>query len=531
MNPAILSAFERVFLDPTLWLIVLASATYGIFIGSIPGLTATMATALLVPLTYWLEPVAALATIVTATACAIFSGDIPSTLLRIPGTPASAAYTEDAYGFTRRGQPDRALGVALVSSVVGGLFGAAVLIALGHQLARCASWFGAPEYFWLYMLGLGCALVISQEAPAKGLLALLLGLLLSTVGLGAAHAQARFTFGRPELYQGINFIPAMIGLFGLSEVLKNFSLLDTPAEAVAPATRPEAHARWGRWARTLIAEPSRLMWRRPWGSLRSGLLGAAIGILPGAGADIASWATVAVTRRAQRGRTSGERAALERLCDAGNANNAALAGAWIPALVFGIPGDSVTAIVIGVLLMKGIQPGPAIFADQATLVYSLYLLFILANLVLLPVGLLAIRAGNLVVRVPQRILMPVILLSCFLGSYAINGSRFDVGVMLAMGLLGFLLERRGVPLGPVVLGIILGGPLEERFLQTLTGSGGSPLGFVDRPLAAALAASWLGLAASIAWLAARRPHGVAVADGTAPPISATPRPAEARERQ
>jgi putative tricarboxylic transport membrane protein len=505
MDPAILTAFQRVFLDPGLWLIVLASAAYGTFMGSVPGLTATMATALLVPLTYWLDPIPALAAIVTSTACAIFSGDIPSTLLRIPGTPASAAYTEDAYGFTQRGQPDVALGVALVSSVVGGLFGAVVLILLGPQLARAASWFSAAEYFWLYMLGLSCALIIAQGSLAKGVLAVLLGLLLSTVGLGAAHAEARFTFGQPELYQGINFIPAMIGLFGMSEVLKNLLRLGAPGVGVSGAlAQSTAQGSWPRWISTTVARPARLMLSRSWASFRSGVIGTAIGILPGAGADIASWVTVAVTRRTQRGPADDEPAALERLCDAGNANNAALAGAWIPALVFGIPGDSITAIVIGVMLMKNIKPGPEIFTAQATLVYSLYMLFILANVLLLPVGLLAIRAGSLVIRVPRRILMPVILLACLLGSYSINGSPFDIGVMLAMGLLGFWLERRGVPLGPVVLGIILGGPLEERFIQTATGAGGSLLGFVDRPLALLLAACWAALWVSMLWLAMRR---------------------------
>jgi TctA family transporter len=504
MDSALLAAIQRVFLDPSLWLIVLASAAYGTFMGSIPGLTATMATALLVPLTYWLDPVSALATIVTATACAIFSGDIPSTLLRIPGTPASAAYTEDAYGFTRRGQPDRALGVALVSSVVGGLFGAVVLILLGPQLARAASWFSAAEYFWLYLLGLSCALIIEQESLAKGVLAVLLGLLLSTVGLGAAHTEARFTFGRPELYQGINFIPAMIGLFGMSEVLKNLLRLGGPGEAEAAAAQVPVPKSWPRWIAAIVAEPTRLMIRRPWASFRSGVIGTAIGILPGAGADIASWVTVAVTRRTQRGPATGEQPALERLCDAGNANNAALAGAWIPALVFGIPGDSITAIVIGVMLMKNIKPGPEIFTAQAVLVDSLYLLFILANVLLLPIGLLAIRTGSLVIRVPRRVLMPVILLACLLGSYSINGSRFDVGVMLVMGVLGFVLERRGVPLGPVVLGLILGGPLEERFLQTATGSGDSLLGFINRPLAALLGLTWAGLWISMLLLAARR---------------------------
>ncbi len=524
MAEALGQAFAQVLGDPLVWGIILASALYGTFIGAVPGLTATMATALLVPLTFWLEPVPALAAIVTMTACAIFSGDIPSTLLRIPGTPASAAYTEEAYDFTRRGQPGRALGVALLASVVGGLFGALVLIGLGHWLARAASWFSAAEYFWLYLLGLSCAVVIAQGSLAKGLLGLFLGLLLSTVGLSAVHPEARFTFGRPELFQGINFIAAMIGLFGLSEVLKG---LTQPAPDALPEPAPDTSTtpQHG-WLRTILAEPIQLMASRPGAVLRSGTIGTVVGMLPGAGADIASWVTMAVTRRIQGATAKGEQASLERICDAGNANNSALAGAWIPALVFGIPGDSVTAIVIGVLLMKNVQPGPEIFVAQAPLVYSLYLLFILANLVLLPVGLLAIALGNHVVRVPRRVLLPIILLYCVVGSYAINGSVFDVGIMLGMGLLGFLLERREVPLGPVVLGIILGGPLEERFIQTATGAGGSLLGFVDRPVAAVLAAVWFALWGSMVVRLIRKPRsrlldpeviGTEPADANAPP--------------
>ena len=223
-------------------------------------------------------------------------------------------------------------------------------------------------------------------------------------------------------------------------------------------------------------------------------------MLPGAGADIAAWISLAASKRFGRGRigeATPEEGALNGIADATSANNAALAGSWIPALVFGIPGDSVTAIVIGVLLMKNVTPGPKVFTDQAPLVYSIYLLFLLANLVLLPVGFAAIKLGGAIVRVPRPVLLPIIVLFCVTGAYALNGSMFDVWIMLAMGLLGFVLERRSIPLGPAVLGIILGGPLEERFIQTLTGAGGSAVGLVGRPLAALLA----GLCA-VLWMVA-----------------------------
>ncbi|MEX0642510.1 MAG: tripartite tricarboxylate transporter permease [Pirellulales bacterium] len=534
MGEAILQAFQNVVLDPTIWLIILGSAVYGVFIGAVPGLTATMAVALLVPVTFWLEPTAALAAIVTLSACAIFAGDIPAVLLRIPGTPASAAYADEAFAMTQQGNSELALGVALVFSIVGGLFGSLVLILLGHQLARAAAWFSAPEYFWMYVIGLSCAVVAARGALLKALVALLLGLLFSTVGLSAVHTEARFTFGFPELYQGINFIPAMIGLFGVSEVLKNLATAnrDAPSIAASAGTSPTSR-------RLLVRLLFAPVWRalgpalaelklriRP--VIRSSAIGTAIGILPGAGADIAAWVAMAVSKRLSKRSDTAAEQSLSGLADATTANNAAIAGAWIPALVFGIPGDSITAIVIGVLLMKNVKPGPEIFEKQAVLVYSLYILFILSNLVLLPIGLLAIKAGGYIVRVPQRVLLPMILLACVVGAYAVNESFFDIGIMLGMGILGFVLERWQIPIGPIVLGIVLGGPLEERFIQTLTGADGSPLAFFDRPLSAIFGMAAIGLWGSLIFFRGRgvcRPTDLLP---QAPPLpSATRKPSNA----
>jgi TctA family transporter len=513
MSDDLWQAFQNVVFDGSVWFVILASAVYGVFIGAVPGLTATMAVALLVPLTFWLEPTVALAAIVTISACAIFAGDIPAVLLRIPGTPASAAYADDAFELAKRGQGDLALGVALVFSVVGGLFGSVVLILAGHQLARFAESFSMAEYFWLYVLGLSCAVIVSQGTLLKALFALLLGLLVSTVGLSAVHTQARFTFGMPELYEGINFIPAMIGLFGVSEVLKNLAALaqgQTVEVIAAPASPTEKR----RLAQLLLVPVSQILVpacielkRRVGGVLRSSTIGTAIGMLPGAGADIASWVSMAIAKRFGKKPSKQGDSSLDGFAEATTANNAALAGAWIPALVFGIPGDSVTAIVIGVLLMKNVKPGPEIFEKQAVLVYSLYILFIVANLVLIPIGMLAIKAGGYVVRAPQRVLLPIILLACVIGAYAISERAFDIWIMLAMGVVGFLLERWQVPIGPVVLGIVLGGQLEEKFVQTLTGADGSPLAFFDRPLSAVLGVAAIALWTSLLFFRGRRPTG------------------------
>lgn len=507
MIEAIYEALQLVLFSPSIWLVIILSAVYGIFLGAIPGLTATMAVALFVPITYWMDPVPALAAIATMTACAIFAGDIPSTLLRIPGTPASAAYVDDAYAFTLRGEEEKPLGMALTGSVFGGLFGAIVLMLLGQQLASGAAMFSVAEYFWLYLLGLSSAVVVSRGPVLKALLGLLIGLLLATVGLSAVHTEARFTFGFPQLYQGISFIPAMIGLFGLSEVMRNAIRLgnQSPTEALSEETKQGSEGNISftdkifRPILMVFKTPFRLLASRKRDFFRSGVIGSVIGMLPGAGADMGSWISMAASKRSGRTPDQNDQGSLNQILDATTANSSALAGTWIPALVFGIPGDSITAILIGVLLMKDLNPGPGIFIDQPILVYSIYLSFILANIALLIIGYLAIKSGRFVLKIPQEVLLPLILIFCIIGSFAIQGSYFDVGIMLLMGILGFLMERREIPLGPVVLGIILGGPLEERFIQTLTGSEGIILPFFNRPIAAVLGIGFIILWSWTIW--------------------------------
>ncbi len=484
----------KLVLDPYVLGVILGSAAFGLFVGAVPGLTATMATALLVPVTFFMEPVPAIASIVTATAMAIFAGDIPSCLLRMPGTPASAAYTDEAYAMTRKGQGELALGAGLVFSVIGGLFGTTVLILAAPALAEVALRFSSFEYFWLVVLGLLCAVFVALANPLKGVVSLLLGLLVACVGLDNPAGFPRFTFGNAELAGGLTLIPIMIGMFAVSEILRGVARIDQPWEM--------AQARIGNVFRGMW----RLTLRYKMPVLRGSVLGTAIGVLPGAGADIAAWMSYAVSKKFSKEPEKFGTGHVEGIVEAGASNNSALAGAWVPALVFGIPGDSITAIVIGVLYIKGLNPGPSIFMQNATAIYAIFMVFILANLLLLPLGIAAIKSAKQLLRAPRHALMPVILLFCIVGSFAINNSVFGVVLMLAFGLIAYFMEENGFPVAPAILGMVLGAMLEEHFIRAMIRGDGELVAFVQRPIAAGLAVAVLVVLAwpVAAWLLRRK---------------------------
>jgi putative tricarboxylic transport membrane protein len=481
MNALALAA-DLVFRWDVLTTVLLASL-FGLFVGAIPGLTATMAIALLVPVTFFMDPIPAVGAMVACAAMAIFAGDIPGTLLRIPGTPASAAYTNEAYAMTKQGRAEAALGANLLFSALGGLFGTAVLIVAAPYLAEVALNFSAPEYFWMGLLGLTCAAFIGSGSPIKGMVSLLLGLTVATVGLDNPAAVPRFTFGSTELLGGIDFIAAMIGLFAISEILRNagsgMKNLPVPQVSIGNPLRG-----WGGLIRT--------HWRQ---QLRGNGIGVGVGALPGAGADLAAWIAYAVSRRFSKTPERYGTGHVEGIVAASSANNAALGSAWVPALVFGIPGDTITAIVIGVLFIHGLNPGPTLFIFNPQNIYAVFLIFILANLLLIPLGFLAIKICRQLLRMPRRVLMPVILAFCVVGAFATNNAVFNVGIMLAFGILGFFMEDNDIPLAPCILGIVLGGMVENHFITTMIRSDGDLLAFFHRPIAA-----FLGILTVTIWL-------------------------------
>jgi TctA family transporter len=478
----ILNAFALI-TDPYTLGVMLLASLFGLFVGAIPGLTATMATALLIPFTFFMDPVPAIAAIVATVATAIFAGDIPGALLRIPGTPASAAYCDETYAMTKKGLAERALGIALVTSIIGGLTGSIVLSMSAPVLAEFAIQFSSYEYFWLACLGLSCAVIISTGSTLKGFVSLLIGLFIATIGIDGTAGHPRFTFGSVELMGGISFIPAMIGMFAISEVLRyvasNRTVIEVPQQPVG----------------SVFKGLGAILYKYKINIFRGSSIGAVVGILPGAGADIAAWITYAISKKRSKEREKFGTGHPEGLVDAGAANNASLAGAWVPAIVFGIPGDSITAIVIGVLYMKGMNPGPMVFIERPELIYAVFIAFFMANLALLPLGYGAIKLSRQILKIPRNVLMPIILVFCMVGAFAINNTVFGITVMLVLGVIAYLMEENGYPVAPAILGIVLGGMIEDNFMASMIKADGNFLEFFSRPIAATL-----GVVTIVLWI-------------------------------
>lgn len=455
---------------------LLLGGLYGSLFGAIPGLTATLAVALFIPIAFFLDPIIALPAIIAISSVAIYAGDVGSSIARIPGTPASAAYAEELYTLSRKKGPVYSLGISAMGSAIGGIIGTVLLIFSSTSIARLAKQFSSFEYFWIAILGLTAGIFATGRAPIKGFISLLLGILFSTVGVDPTLGYPRFHFENPNLLSGINYIVAMIGLFGFSEVLEH---VYKPSSGISYSVE---NADQTSKARAFFVQPVILLIKEKVSVLRSSLLGVVVGFLPGAGADVGSWVATSVQK------VGNQSLSEDKVIVAGtSSNNAAVASAWIPALSLGLPGDTVTAIVLGVFLMKGITPGPLLFEQNMSLVWSLFITFLIANTVLLPIyGYLTARIAAHIIKVPSKVLLSIIAGLCVVGAYAINNNPFDIWVMAAMGLCAFLLRRGGFPLAQVVLGMVLGPILEQNFMVSAIKSKWSLMSFFERPIALVL---------------------------------------------
>ena len=468
-------------LQPDTLLALVLAAFFGFVVGALPGLTATMAVALLVPVTFMLSPLAAIASIVAASAMAMFAGDVPGALLRIPGTPASAAYVDDAHKLTQAGRAGYVLGISAVCSMIGGIIGTLVLLSAAPVLADFALQFSAFEFFWLAVLGLSCGVFVAGDKPLKGAIALLIGLQISVIGMDYTTGMPRFNFGNATLLEGVSFIPALIGMFALPEILRAMLRRAGSSRLEGPRVVDE-------W-RNVFATVFR--YRRV--SLRSAAIGTGVGVLPGASADIASWISFAIARRFSREPRKWGTGHVEGVIAGGSANNASLAAAWVPALVFAIPGDTITAVAIGVLYLKGMNPGPAVFINNADLVYAVFLVFLIANLLLLPFGWLAVRIARVVLAIPQSVIMPALFVLAMVGAFAIDNDVSGIVIMVCLGVLAYLMEEAGFPIAPVVLGIVLGKLVEQNLMQSLVSAQGNLLVYFERPISAALGVATIGV--------------------------------------
>ena len=467
---AMLNIFHLHILIP--WIL---SMVIGILVGATPGLTATMAVALIVPLTYYMDPLAGLAMILGVSFTSIFAGDIPATFLRIPGTPASGAAVLDGFELSKKGKGSLALTIDLICSVIGGLIGVILLIIIAPPLAKFALKFTNFQYFWLGTFGLSMSAVLGSGNNIHGLISAVLGLLISTIGIDITTGFPRFAFGNVELMGGIGFIPAMVGLFGMSEVLKNVK----DKESLMARTIHDT-------VKISIFKTLLIVWKRKWILFKSAIIGTCVGALPGAGADIAAWIAYGVAKKTSRKPEEFGSGSIDGVIAPTSANNAALGGTWIPALVFGVPGDSITAIVLGAMLMYGLRPGPLIFQQSPDLIKGLFSIAIISQFFLIIVGLLGIKFYSKILKLPRNVVMVGVIIFSVIGSYSIRNSFFDIYIMLFFGVVGYIFEALNVPLAPMILGIILGPMIEDNLRVGLIKTGGNYLPFITNPISAVL---------------------------------------------
>ena len=456
----------------------LGATLAGIVIGLLPGLSATLGIALFTTLTVRMQPTDAILILVCVYVGAIYGGSRTSILLNIPGTAANAAACLDGHALARQGRAGRAMGIATAGSVMGSLFGIACLAMLTPLLAEAALKFGAFEFFWLGLLGVLMSGTLAGGDPVKGWLMGLMGLFVACIGLDPVHAHERFTFGWSELSGGIALIPALVGAFGFAEVLVVMSeprrrpVVDT-VDSVIPRLRDVF-----RYWRTI---------------LRSGAIGTSIGVLPGVGEDMAAWTSYAAARRASPERERFGKGSVEGLMAAETGDNAAVPGAMIPALALGVPGSAPAAVLMAAMIIHGVQPGPMLMTVQPQFVYDVVAITLAATLAILVFGLVMVRPILWVLRVPREIIMPIVFVLCVLGAYSIASRLFDVYVMLAVGVVCFVLRRNGYPVAPFVLGLVLGDIVDKTLRRGLVLSDGSLWPFLTRPISAVLALAVLAL--------------------------------------
>ncbi|MEO1238561.1 MAG: tripartite tricarboxylate transporter permease, partial [Pseudomonadota bacterium] len=440
-------------LDPQLLVLLFAATLGGVIIGALPGLNATTGAALLLPFTITMDPIPAIAILTTIYCAATFAGAITAILINTPGTSASATTCLDGFPLAQRGEAGRALGMATVSSTIGGIISIVCLMMAAPLLARMAYNFAPPEYFALTVFGISMLATIGDGTPLKNIIAGALGILLATVGKDLLTTVERFTFGFNELSEGIGFVPVMIGIFGISELLVQAERMNVKHKLIQM---------------TAIKLPSREDYRKAWRTiLRSSGIGTFIGVLPAEGATVASMIGYNEARRWSKTPEEFGKGAIEGIAGSEAANNSATGGAMVPTLALGIPGSPTAAVILAGLMVHGLQPGPTMFTEQAEFAYAIFWAMLMVNVMFIFVGLFGAKIFARVTFVPVQILWPIVFTFSIVGAYALDQSMLDVYIALVSGVIGYFMRRFGYSVVPLAIGLILGGMLEKRLGQSL----------------------------------------------------------------
>lgn len=451
------------------FLYLCVGVTGGIIIGALPGLTATMGVAILLPFTFGMDAVTGLIMLIGIYIGAIYGGSISAILLNTPGTPASAATCIDGYPLVKKGMAAKALSVSTIASAIGGLISCIALITVSPILAKFALRFSSPEYFSLALFGLTIIASISSENFLKGILAGVVGLLISTVGMDAITSFPRFTFNNLDLLNGFSVIPVLIGLFAVSEVLVQIENILKEDEVNVESIKNKNYMNLSELKHCL---PS---------MIKSGILGTLIGAIPGAGADISAFICYDEAKRSNKNEKFGE-GSLIGIAAPESGNNGVTGGALVPLLTLGVPGDAVAAVLLGALIIQGLTPGPLLFEQNPDIVYGLFSAMIVGNILLLVIGLMGIKFYSKIIDIPKKFMLPCILVLSTIGSYSMNNSVFDIYITLFFGIIGYIMTKIKIPTSPIVLSIILGPMLETNLRKSIIMYEGSFRFLYSRPI-------------------------------------------------
>lgn len=446
----------------------------GIVFGALPGLTATMGVALFVPFTFGMDVTSAMAMLLGIYVAGIYGGSISAVLIKTPGTPSSAATVLDGYPLVMKGKAQEALSLVTIASFLGGVFSAIMLIVVAPQLAKIALDFGPPEYFAVALFGLAMVANLSTQDFLKGILAALFGILMSTIGIDGLSGTMRFTFGNINMAAGMELISTLIGLFALSEV---FEKLESTAQVGILGDIKKITG-----GKVISLEILKILKQNIFNIIRSGIIGTIVGIVPATGTSIGSWLSYNEAKRASKHPEKFGKGAFEGIIASEAGNNAVTGGALVPLLTLGVPGDVVTAVMLGALMLQGLTPGPMLFKEHPDVVTGIYTMLIVSNIFMLIFGLLGSSLFVKIIKIPNCILMPIVLMLCVVGSYAMKSNLFDVQMALLFGVVGYLCGKVSIPTPPILLGFILGPLVEYNFRRAMTISQGSLLIFLIKPL-------------------------------------------------